>query len=398
MNSRLQIPVQSTGVPTSGILRRKCACGGSGGQCAECAKKTLQRRAAGDGTHMAPPIVHDVLRSPGQPLDARTRAYFEPRFGHDFSRVRVHSDSEAGKSAQSINALAYTVGQHVVFAGGRYAAGSAETKALLAHELAHTLQQRHNSPASSSALQVGPKDSAAEREAGNAEHIVASSGHAGQLPPSSPSSLPGAIHRKVDPANVSCRTTGLINPNLTGDQAVAALQAADADAIELALRAQELLDFHLLNTRGGLPVEPGFDAILHQELGLTLTNPAHFPLIQQQADRFGHVHDLLASGFLRYICRGGTVSLVGCDPPGACGPNFAFSCPANRLIVLCQAFWDNADQQSATLLHEPFHVLFTMERHANNALRRADSSCFESFALRVAGRAAFASCVGHTNG
>ncbi len=79
-----------------GLLQRKCACGQhtlAGSECAECRQKRLQR----DTTNAAPvsevpPIVHDVLRSPGQPLDASTRAFMEPHFGHDFSRVRVHSN------------------------------------------------------------------------------------------------------------------------------------------------------------------------------------------------------------------------------------------------------------------------------------------------------------------
>src|SRR5688572_11541831 len=62
-----------------------------------------------------PPIVHDVLRSSGQSLDANTRAFMEPRFGHDFSGVRVHADAQAAESARAVSALAYTVGRDVVF-------------------------------------------------------------------------------------------------------------------------------------------------------------------------------------------------------------------------------------------------------------------------------------------
>src|SRR5258708_11313667 len=68
-----------------------------------------------------PPIVHEVLNSSGQPLDASTRAFMEPRFGHDFSRVRVHSDPRATDSAREVNALAYTVGRDVVFGPRQYA-------------------------------------------------------------------------------------------------------------------------------------------------------------------------------------------------------------------------------------------------------------------------------------
>jgi hypothetical protein len=153
MSTRVQIPQMSAAAPVRpltpspfGTLQRKCACGGSGGSgggCEECKKKTLQRRAATTGEPAtAPPIVHDVLRSPGQPLDASTRAFMEPRFGHDFSKVRIHTDSRADESAGQVNALAYTVGEHIVFRASQYNPVSKEGKLLLAHELSHVLQQR----------------------------------------------------------------------------------------------------------------------------------------------------------------------------------------------------------------------------------------------------------------
>src|SRR5436309_2773031 len=64
-------------------------------------------------TNTVPPIIQDVLRSPDQPLDAGTRAFMEPRFGQDFSQVRVHTDAKAAESTRAVNALAYTVGQHI---------------------------------------------------------------------------------------------------------------------------------------------------------------------------------------------------------------------------------------------------------------------------------------------
>lgn len=126
-------------------LQRKCACGGTpgfDGECATCRAKRLQRRATeGAGPSGVPPIVHEVLRSPGQPLDAETRAFMEPRFGHDFSRVRVHTGARAAESARAVNALAYTVGRDVVFGEGQYAPGASAGRRLLAHELAHVVQQ-----------------------------------------------------------------------------------------------------------------------------------------------------------------------------------------------------------------------------------------------------------------
>lgn len=184
--------------------RRRCACGGSpglDGACASCRARRLDRqRGAGLGAPAAaPPIVHEALRSPGQPLDAATRAFMEPRFGrqlagarpgaagpgpgrgglaigahddpaereadrladgvlgapadrtapgsgHSFAQVRVHADARAAASARAVNALAYSVGSDVVFGRGQYAPRTAVGRRLLAHELAHVAMHAERSP------------------------------------------------------------------------------------------------------------------------------------------------------------------------------------------------------------------------------------------------------------
>jgi outer membrane protein OmpA-like peptidoglycan-associated protein len=158
--------------PVSGIaFQRKCACGQhtiSGGECTECRRKRLsiQRRAANQAAPATvPPIVHEVLHSPGQPLDPDTRTFMEPRFGHDFSRVRVHTDTRAGESARAVNALAYTLGQDVVFGAGQYAPETTAGKRLLAHELAHTVQQGRGAILTRCPLEVGPLSDVCEHEA-----------------------------------------------------------------------------------------------------------------------------------------------------------------------------------------------------------------------------------------
>lgn len=88
-----------------------------------------------------PPIVQEVLRSPGQPLDPATRAFLEPRFGHDFSQVKLHTDTKSGESAEAVGALAYTMGSHITFGVGQYDPSTSKGQELLAHELAHVLQQ-----------------------------------------------------------------------------------------------------------------------------------------------------------------------------------------------------------------------------------------------------------------
>ena len=108
----------------------------------------LQAKAAtsaGTGGE-APATVREVLGSTGRPLDASTRAFFEPRFGRDLGDVRVHADAEAAASARAVGALAYTVGRDVVFGAGSYAPHSEAGRRLLAHELTHTLQQNGAPP------------------------------------------------------------------------------------------------------------------------------------------------------------------------------------------------------------------------------------------------------------
>lgn len=85
------------------------------------------------------------LEGAGHPLPMTVRQYMEPRFGHDFSSVRVHADGRAASLARRTNARAFTVGRNLVFATGEYApGGSAESRRLLAHELTHVIQQGHS--------------------------------------------------------------------------------------------------------------------------------------------------------------------------------------------------------------------------------------------------------------
>jgi hypothetical protein len=113
-----------------------------------------------------PPIVGEVLSSPGEPLDATTRASMERRLGYDLGQIRVHADSRAAESSAAVNADAYAVGGHLAFGAGQYAPHSAGGRRLLAHELAHVVQQgRGSGIPQTSSLVVGSADDAAERAA-----------------------------------------------------------------------------------------------------------------------------------------------------------------------------------------------------------------------------------------
>jgi hypothetical protein len=129
----------------------------------------IGRREAGDAR--TPPIVNDVLASPGDPLQAESRAMAEPLFRHDFAHVRVHADRRAAESARALHASAYTVGRHVVFGAGESPAHVASSRNLLLHELAHTIQQQH-AVSDGAPLRVSQPGDADERQADAAVRAV----------------------------------------------------------------------------------------------------------------------------------------------------------------------------------------------------------------------------------
>jgi hypothetical protein len=144
-------------------------------------------------------------------------AFMEPRFGHDFSDVRVHTDVRAAESAQAVNALAYTVGRQVVFGAGQYAPGKGWGRELLAHELAHVVQQA-SSPVSGS-LEVSDASGTAELEAERAAARVLTPGTdwghaqprtpvqmARQLDVNAAPSTPAATPTRVDLVRISCES------------------------------------------------------------------------------------------------------------------------------------------------------------------------------------------------
>ncbi|MEQ1741296.1 MAG: DUF4157 domain-containing protein [Candidatus Nitrotoga sp.] len=178
--------------PNVGLLQRKCACGGYAassltGECEGCNSKRLQtklsigasndpleqeadrvadqvlaapidsavsgaapsiQRFTGQSTGdagTAPASVDRVLSGSGRPLDPAIQQDMGQRFGHDFSRVRVHTDSAAEQSAMDVGAHAYTVGHNIVFGAGGFAPGSPEGRKLIAHELTHVVQQTDSS-------------------------------------------------------------------------------------------------------------------------------------------------------------------------------------------------------------------------------------------------------------
>ena len=145
-----ETPVGSVARSAAGVQRR-CACGGGCPRCQgerERDSEQLPMKPVGPGIGIAtpgaaevPPIVHEVLRASGQPLDQSTRAFMEPRFGREFGDVRVNHDRHAADSASGVNAKAYAVGKDIVFGHGQFEPETLEGQRLIAHELAHVSQQ-----------------------------------------------------------------------------------------------------------------------------------------------------------------------------------------------------------------------------------------------------------------
>jgi len=151
MNSQARTSLPSTATqifPLSrGFLHRSCTCRSHtiGGECEECKgkKNSLQRQHENNNSSSEiPPIVHEVLNSPGQSLDTQALAFLESRFKQDFSNVQVHTDQKSSESARAVNAHAFTVGDHMVFGFNQYQPNTPKGAKLLVHELTHVAQQR----------------------------------------------------------------------------------------------------------------------------------------------------------------------------------------------------------------------------------------------------------------
>jgi len=110
-------------------------------------EEPIQAKRNSSSTAIATPGIEsgiNSLKGGGQPLPESIRKYFKPRFGYDFSGVRVHADSKASETAKSINAKAFTKGKNIVFGAGQYSPETDTGKLLLAHELTHVLQQKNH--------------------------------------------------------------------------------------------------------------------------------------------------------------------------------------------------------------------------------------------------------------
>lgn len=395
----------STGLPISSSnvnLQRKCN---------KCRKKkpTLQRAAVGSTPETAPPVVHEVLRSPGEPLDAATRAFMEPRFGHNFSKmpvkpdhvpedlrisapdnsleleagraadeimrsaagneksrlrhdfgaVRVHTDDKAAKSAHMINALAYSAGPHIVFGPGQYAPHTSAGRHLLAHELTHVMQ-------TSRSAEVHPRA---------VFRLV-----------SGRSSCPGGV-------------------NDAPESSIEELRAIDARAGEIAQAVTDQIGasppdadtLQAYEDHFGLPAEVrgGFLNRLTGTVRATREAAVNEEL-RILSRRFALVARLFSQP-IQYLCAGDPASVARVQVPNC--DAFAWSGRGLGQIVLCPPFWNDAadnDQRAVVLLHEQFHIIWgrtnpretgqigdTTFRGSGGAF--VNAHCYNEFAAQLTG-------------
>jgi hypothetical protein len=310
------------------VLQRKCACGAShgGGECDSC----RARKAGGPAVEPLPPSVRAAVTSGGRPLDGSTRRPMEAAFGHDFTGVRVHTDARAASSAAEIGARAYTVGDHVVFGPGQHRPETSDGRRLLAHELAHVVQQSNTSGggAGESALEH-EADAAAESTArgertdvrGRADDGVhPKNGHTPQAPP--------------QPRAPTQTEQGLIDD---------ARRAA-------AIRTQTAL-----HRTGGIvpPGPPGrIDSSLESRLAARRLAQVMFQWDDPNMEQVSEV----VSSMVNFLTSGTTVMVAPANDPD-CGNRAAYVRGLRPPIVLCPAFFsDSPEQQIRTMIHEAAHL------------------------------------------
>jgi hypothetical protein len=280
----------------------------------------------------------------------------EPRFGHDFSDVRVHADTGAAASARAVNALAYTVGRDVVFAAGQYTPSTDSGRKLLAHELAHVVQQR-----------------------------------AGGAPPQ--------LARTVSPGTFNCPA----NTHGAPADPFADLDAIDRDAQGLVEASSNLaiiasiLDpstnttgtAQAYRTRFGNPTPQGANFV-NRFTGATLATQeqASQEEIMEIGDRLDRIRTFIG-GPIRYTCRRPNVQFQHSNCVSTCGANdVAFTCAPQdlRRIEICPRFWGlGADQQAISIIHEAVHMLLNFKQHgsASRGARGRNPECYASFVADI---------------
>lgn len=348
--------------------------GGGGGpnvrrKCAHCQDdEKLQRKETYNQTMLADASTENYISSlngKGHSLTQEEKNFFEPRFGYDFSGVQLHTNKEANQSAQSINALAFTQGNNIVFGENQYQPNTNSGKKLMAHELTHILQQNR----SGSTPRVCRNVSDASR-----------------------------CSRGVDPLAPPSPDIFII--------------LADMMASTLLSQAQFTIALDLM-TVGNPPTGKSFTAFQHR-FGTPHSINGKF------RNRFnGTLHDTLTAAEiaemrslgeilkriatvldrdLNYQCLGHSPRTFGtCTFRCATKDDLKTCDTAGNVIGICPDFWSlGPQQQGIGIIHEAFHILFHFGDHDNGPLyahtdtqRFTEPECFASFVADINGAIPF---------
>ncbi len=306
------------GVAPAKLVQRKCA------ECEEEEKGKLSRKesaaAAALDRSAAPPIVHDVLSSSGQPLDSDTRAFFEPRFGSSLSDVRVHTGSAAADSAKAVRARAYTVGQDIVLGAEQGAPRSADGRRLLAHELTHVLQQRGDRHPAEAAMSPGIQG--------------------GQPQPTPVSASPAMLSRD---AETTVEVTAPTGPNVCTLDQHRTIAPAVIQSVTWLNQTIQRLDAYIVNNAdpAQAAVRNALDRHFHSTAGDTAT---------QVRGRLDAIRtNITGSTAFRVECHG--------NDDRTCGSAAAYVL-GSSLLAFCPGFFNGTGLwHSEAIIHEMAHAL-----------------------------------------
>lgn len=337
LGARATVPAVALALPRG--LMRKCACGmhTGAGQCTECARKQVAHQSIGEHDVRKAALVESVVAAPGQPLSDDIRKTMEAGFGHDFGSVRLHTDAAAASSAASVDALAYTAGSHVVFGAGQYALHTQQGQHLLAHELAHVVQQRgangNAAPAEHPQLEH-EADRAAQRVQSGQAAGVGAHGVGGMMrqqagkgtpppAPSPPSRIPSTAEKKV-------------------------IETARAAA---AVRTQ-IAHFRTAGIGPSSPDKRDDLVALERRQRVTRLATQMFDWDPPNIDQV----DEILSKMIGTLAPGADIQVAGVGDPD-CGTRAGYVAGHRLPIMVCRGFFsENPEQQIRTLIHEAAHV------------------------------------------
>jgi Domain of unknown function (DUF4157) len=290
----------------------------------------------------------------GRPLDAATRAAFEPRFGHDLSHVRLHDDAAASGLSRDINARAFAHGNDIYFSAGQFDPHREVGRRLLAHEITHTLQQGGGS---------------AIRRLVHSKSVCPPNAHGA---PAKPLDVLTDTDKRA--AHLSLGTSHVLNlESVTFTDPVLSSPQA----------------FNAYKERFGTAPKSGSN---WRSRFRKKTFSTEKEAVSHELDAVSENYRKIAKWFegdVRYRCPGtASYTIPGCAE-AKCGTAFAQSCPGSRTMGVCPAFWSmvSDDSRAATLIHEAVHARLGFRGHKTATLdnRIRNPECYEAVVSDVYG-------------